>query len=75
MSKTVDHLMKKPANVLVPSMLFILLTPGFLINIKMDLPLINHIPYLKDIPGYMLHSVMFGLIYALLIISFPKYYF
>ena len=75
MSKVVDHLMKKPANILMPSILFFILTPGVLINIKMDLPLINHIPFLKDIPGHILHSVLFALVYALIIISFPKYYF
>ncbi len=75
MSKTLDHLIKHPANIFIPSILFVLLSPGFLINVKLELPLINNIPYIKEIPNYILHTFLFAIIYTMIIISFPKYYF
>lgn len=74
-SKTVlKHLSAKPANILVPALLFFFFSPGVLFNVKVDIPLISNIPILKDFPSHVLHTFIFAIVYFLIYISFPQYY-
>lgn len=66
----INKLIKNPINLGLLGVLFIILTPGLFINVKLELPLINNIPIIKEIPNYILHSVLFVLIYVLVIASF-----
>lgn len=56
----------KPANVVVPVLLFILLSPGLFLR----LPNSNA----STLVVILTHAVAFGLIYALLLSVFPEYY-
>ena len=56
----------KPANLIVPILLFILLSPGLLLTL----------PDTKSskLVVVLTHAAIFGLIYALLLTNFSKYY-
>ena len=56
----------KPANVIVPMLLFILLSPGLFFR----LPNVNS----SAIVVILTHAAVFGLIYAALLSIFPEYY-
>ena len=53
------------ANILVPVILFVLLSPGILITVPKGQP---------KIVTVLVHAVVFGLVYAFLRRTFPTYY-
>jgi hypothetical protein len=56
----------KPANVIVPVLLFIVLSPGLFLTLPSKKA--------TTIAVVLTHAVLFGLIYALLLSVFPEYY-
>jgi hypothetical protein len=52
-------------NVIVPVLLFILLTPGFLLRLP---------PGASNLVVTLTHAVVFGLVYTFLRRTFPQYY-
>lgn len=68
-------LMAKPANLLVPMALFYLLLPGNLLEIKgSNLPLLGDLPIVRSLSAPVVHTLVFGLVLAVLHLSFPEYY-
>ena len=63
---TLGKLLDKPANIIVPVLLFILLTPGLLF----DLPEKKSELWVKSLT----HAAIFALIYIILNIAFSTYY-
>jgi hypothetical protein len=59
-------ILDKPANLIVPTLLFILLTPGLLFT----LPNNKQTIIIKSVT----HAIIFLIVYALLRILFAKYY-
>ena len=63
---------KKPANVIVPSLLFGLLSPNILVNarlLKVYQPVMS-----KKLGDVVIHAFVFALIYTLLRRQFPQFY-
>ena len=56
----------KPANVIVPVLLFILLSPGLFLTLPSKKT--------TTITVVLTHAVLFGLVYALLLTVFSEYY-
>jgi len=69
------RLMEKPANIIVPMILFILLSPGFLFRIENRIPIIKKIPFIKEIPVVIMHALIFSAIHMLLLLNFPEFYY
>lgn len=55
----------KPANVIVPMILFFLLTPGLFYTIETN----------NKYGNAAVHALVFGGVYAFLLILFPSYYY
>ena len=56
----------KPANLIVPILLFILLSPGLLLTLPNKRA--------TALVVVLTHAAIFGLIYAILLNNFPEYY-
>lgn len=59
-------LVDKPANIIVPILLFILLSPGLLLTLPNKRASVLLV--------VLTHAAIFGLIYAYLLTNFPEYY-
>ena len=64
----------KPLNVLIPALLFVLLTPRFLVALNDGfVPMFN--PMMTAAPSVvLLHAAVFAAAYALLRRTFPEFY-
>ena len=60
------NIFNKPANVIVPVLLFILLSPGLLLTLPDNTS--------STIVVVLTHAAVFGLVYAVLLSLFPEYY-
>lgn len=72
MNQIMNLLGDKPANIIVPSLLFGLLTPGFLVNARL---MKTYRPVLSTkFADIMIHATVFAVIYTLLRKQFPQFY-
>lgn len=65
--------MAYPANILVPTLLFILLSPGVLVSLP-EIPTPVNILTLELDSQILTHTAVFGVVYFLLQTFFPQFY-
>lgn len=64
----------KQSDLLVPTLLFVLLSPGLLLTIPGSNGMVNFASGATSIPAVIVHAIVFAVVFALLRSQFPQFY-